>query len=77
MIASEIPDLQNLALGLGKEIFRENLSYDELSSKLDELEKVIELLKYGSHTRAELLLVQQFVHHGQSHTVPAVAQAMP
>ena len=48
VIASEIPDLQNLALGLGKEIITDaNLSYDELSSKIDELEKVIELLTYG------------------------------
>jgi hypothetical protein len=69
-------DLQNLALGLGKEIVTKNLSYDELSSKIDELEKVIELLKYGGYTGAERLLVQQFVHHGRSHTVPAVAQAM-
>jgi hypothetical protein len=76
VIASEIPDLQNLALGLGKEKVTKNLLYDELSSKIDELEKVIELLKYGGHTGAERLLVQQFVHHGQSHTVPAVAQAM-
>ncbi len=50
VIASEIPDLQNSALGLGKEILAdEKLSYDELSSKIDELEKVIELLKYGGH----------------------------
>jgi hypothetical protein len=77
VIASEIPDLQNLALGLGKEIVAdEHLSYDELSSKIDELEKVVELLKYGGHTGAERLLVQQFVHHGRSHKVPAVAQAM-
>ncbi len=77
MIASEIPDLQTLALGLGKEIITDdNLSYDELSLKIDELEKAIELLKYGGHPGAERLLVQQFVHHGLSHTVPAVAQAM-
>ncbi len=77
IIESEIQDHQNLALGLGKEIVTdENLSYGELSSKIDELEKVIELVKYGRHTGAERLLVQQFVHHDWSHTVPAVAQAM-
>jgi hypothetical protein len=54
VIESELPDLQTLALGLGKEIFTvENLSYDELSSKIDELEKVIELQQYGGHTGAE------------------------
>ena len=53
VIAAEIPDLQALALGLGKEILAdEKLTYDELSLKIDELEKVVELLTYGGHTGA-------------------------
>ncbi len=47
-------------------LFAGFLSYDELSSEIDDLEKVIELLKYGGHIGAERLLVQQFIHHGRS-----------
>ncbi len=73
----EITDLQNFALGLGKEILAyEKLSYKELSSKIDEMEKVIELMAYDGHIRAKRLLVQQIIHHCRSHIVPAVAQAM-
>ena len=48
LMQSELPTLQAQALGLGKELVAEsNASYEAISSKVDDLERIVELSKYS------------------------------
>ena len=48
LVQSKLPTLQAQALGLGKELVAEsNASYEAISSKVDDLERIVELSKYS------------------------------
>ena len=77
VVQSELPALQAQALGLGKELVAESKSlYEEISSKVDELERIVELSKYSGDDGSEDRLVRHFVNEGRAHPMLAVAQAM-
>ena len=77
VVQSELPALQAQALGVGRELVAESKSsYEEMSSKADEWERIVELPKYSGDDSSEDRLVRHFVNVGRAHPTPAVAQAM-
>ena len=62
VVESEIPVLQTQALGLGKAMVAESkTSYEEISARLDELERIVELSRYSVDATSEARLVRHFV----------------
>ena len=60
-------------MALGNEVVADQqISYEELLLKMDELEKAVELLQLSGNTGAKWLLVDQFVFQGCQHSQPAV-----
>jgi hypothetical protein len=61
-LQEDIAEIQTSAMALGKEVVADQqISYEELVMKMDELEKAVELLQSSGNTGAERLLVYQFV----------------
>ena len=53
-----------------------NASYEVISSKVDEFERIVELSKYSGDSGSEGRLVRHFVTEGRTHPLLAVAQAI-
>jgi hypothetical protein len=76
-LQEDIAEIQTSAMALGKEVVADQqISYEELVMKMDELEKAVELLQSSGNTGAERLLVYQFVLQGRQHSQPAVVLAV-